>query len=63
MALNNQTLEIKKNTNVFVLFTYARENTVGEEKTLDKVSCKPTIKSSCGSVFNKSARSATEAIR
>lgn len=34
---------------------------VGDENIFDKVSCKPTMKSSCSSFFNKSARSAMEA--
>ncbi len=61
MTLDKNNLCEEKN--LFVFCTYARENIVGDENTLDRVSCKPTIKSSCGSLFNKSARSATEAMR
>jgi len=45
MAINKKNLLMKEKKKKFV-FTYASENIVGEENTLDKVSCKATIKSS-----------------
>jgi len=63
MTLKWIDLENKNKFSGSFFFTYASEYIIGEENTLDKVSCKPTIKSSWGSLFNKSARSATEAMK